>query len=416
MAKDNWKELQEKAKQNESLHVKERLWTNRIVHWLLLAMLIIILGSAIGATTYVKKALGPADATNAETIRVEIPIGSTADDISRILADAGLVSQRDIFNYYLKWTNDTELQAGYYEFSKAMDADQLIEVLQKGGEPIFVDADTNITVIEGTTLADIAKVVGEQTAISEEEFLETVDSPEFIESLQKQFPSLFESMPELDTMEHPLEGYLFPATYEYFAGMSATELITEMVKASNATYQRLVDDMPNTYLTYHQILTLASIIENEAITEEDRGLVSGVFYNRMAIDMPIQSDVTVLYALGEHKEFVTYDDIETESPYNTYTNTGLPPGPVSNAALTAITAAIYPTWNEYYYFVADIDTQEIYYSATLEEHELLVEEHVNARQASIEADEAPNVQETADDEEVADEGVPEAGDAEEVAQ
>ena len=237
--------------------------------------------------------------------------------------------------------------------------------------------------------------------------MDTVQDEEFITNLQSQFPSLLEEVTQLEGLKYTLEGYLFPATYDYFAGMTAQELITEMVSAANLNYQRLVDDLTNTYLSYHEVLSLASIIEREAITEEDRGLVSGVFYNRLEVGMPLQSDVTVLYALGEHREFVTYTDLEVDSPYNLYMYDGLTPGPIGTPSYQAIVAAIYPTWNDYYYFVADIDTQEIYYSSTIEEHDALVEEFVNSRQASIEA-------EAGEDESTTDEEAAEIEETEEV--
>src|SRR5699024_7190301 len=284
---------------------------------------------------------------------------------------------------------------------------QVLTTIQEGGEPIFVDADTTITVIEGATIDEIATLVNENTAITEEEFMDTVQDEEFITNLQSQFPSLLEEVTQLEGLKYTLEGYLFPATYDYFAGMTAQELITEMVSAANLNYQRLVDDLTNTYFSYHEVLSLASIIEREAITEEDRGLVSGVFYNRLEVGMPLQSDVTVLYALGEHREFVTYTDLEVDSPYNLYMYDGLTPGPIGTPSYQAIVAAIYPTWNDYYYFVADIDTQEIYYSSTIEEHDALVEEFVNSRQASIEA-------EAGEDESTTDEEAAEIEETEEV--
>ena len=124
-------------------------------------------------------------------------------------------------------------------------------------------------------------------------------------------------------------------------------------------------------------MTLASIIEKEGVTDEDRKLISGVFYNRMNNDMPLQSDITVLYALGEHKELVSIKDTEVDSPYNLYKHVGLGPGPYNSPSLSAIQAAIYPTASDYFYFVADIETGNVYYATSLEEHEALVAKYVN---------------------------------------
>lgn len=383
MAKNFWEELKERSKEKETVYVKEVLWTNRIVRIIIIAVLVILISASVFGYYYISNALSPVNPNNQTNIEVTIPFDSTTDDVAQILEDSGIVRNADIFSIYLKANNEEALQAGHYEFNPAMEAGEVMSQLQAGGEPIFVDADTTITVIEGITIVEIAEIVAENTAISADEFLEKVQDEAFINQLEEQFPSFLGGVSEIENLNYTLEGYLYPATYDYFAGMSAEELITEMVSAANLNYQGLIDDMPNTYFTYHEVLTLASLIENEAITEEDRGLVSGVFYNRLAIDMPLQTDVTILYALGEHKEFVTFDDLEVDSLYNTYQYAGLPPGPVGTPSYSSIVAAIYPTFNEYYYFVADIDTQEIYYSSTLEEHEALVEEFVNSRQAEL---------------------------------
>lgn len=396
MSKESWEDIKKRAKETETERVKERLWTNRIVRIIILVILVLGISTVAFGYFYVTKALSPVNPDNTQVKEVTIPFDSNSDDVAAILEENGIIRHADIFGFYMKANNDEALQAGHYEFSPAMDAEQVLETLQAGGEPIFVDADTTITVIEGATIDEIAVVVGENTAITEEEFMETVQDSDFLSSLQGQFPSLLEEVMQLDNVKFTLEGYLYPATYDYFAGMSAEELITEMVGAANLNYQRLIDDLDNTYLSYHDVLSLASIIEREAITEEDRGLVSGVFYNRFDAGMPLQSDVTVLYALGEHREFVTYTDLEVDSPYNLYMYNGLTPGPIGTPSYQAIVAAIYPTWNDYYYFVADIDTQEIYYSSTIEEHDALVEEYVNSRQASLEEEATQSASEEAE--------------------
>ncbi|UPQ85375.1 endolytic transglycosylase MltG [Ignavigranum ruoffiae] len=382
MTRKNLKIIRQQAKENENNLVKERLWTDRIVRWVIVSLLVITLSLILFGYFYIHNSLQAVNKKQDNPIEVTIPMGSGSADVAKILADNKIIKNADIFTYYLKFNNDQELQAGHYKFTQAMDADQVIATLQAGGEPIFVDADTKLTVIEGMQLEEIAKMVGEQTAISQEEFLKKANDPAFIKQLQEKYPSFLEGLLDYEDLKYPLEGYIFPATYDYFAGMSVDDLITDMVGSANLVYQSYVEDLVNTNLTYHEVLTLASIIEKEANTVEDRGLVSGVFYNRLAAEMPLESDITVLYALGEHKEFVSLKDIEVDSPYNLYQHTGLGPGPFNTPSRTSIEAAIYPTWNDYYYFVADLDTGDIYYSVTLEEHQALVEEYVNSRQTT----------------------------------
>lgn len=397
MSDNKWHELREEAKKEETKDAKLQLWTNRIVRYIILAIVLIVLVIGVSGYFYVQNALSPVNESNQEMVEVTIPVGSNASDIAGILDDAGVVNNAQLFDYYLKFNNNEELQAGHYEFNQSMDAADILQTLQEGGEPIFVDADTRITVIEGMQLTEIAAIVDENTAITSEEFMDVVSDEAFIQELETQFPSMLAGLSDIEGLNYTLEGYLFPATYDYFAGMSAQELITEMIAASNNVYQSLIADLEYTYLSFHQVLTLASIVEREAVTQEDRQMVSGVFYNRLEVGMPLQSDITVLYALGEHKEFVTYSDLEVDSPYNTYMYDGLPPGPINSPSLMSIESVIYPEWNNFYYFVADLDTGEVYYSSTIEEHDALVEEYVNSRQESIE-----NAEESSTNEEISD--------------
>lgn len=385
MAKNSWDKMNERAKEKESKHVLEKKWTNRITRIIILVSLVIILFLAGYLFYYVTNSLKAVNPNSQEIVEVTIPFDSSSDDLSEILEDNGVIRNASVFSYYLKANNDIALQAGHYEFSPSMTSEEILVRIQEGGEPIFVDVDTTVIVREGISIQAIAKEVSENTAITEEEFLEAVQDEDFIRRLESQFPSLLNGILDKEDLNYILEGYLFPATYDYLAGMTAEDLIREMIATANLNYQALTDDLVNTYLDYHQVLTLASLIENEAITEEDRGLVSSVFYNRLDIAMPLQTDVSILYALNEHKEFVTYDDLEVDSPYNTYMYTGLPPGPVSTPSYMSIVAAIYPSPSDYYYFVADIDTQEVYFSSNIEEHNWLVEEYVNSRQSSEES-------------------------------
>lgn len=387
MTKKQEKSFRQKAKQRETTYVKEQKWTNRIVRWIILGTLLVFLLGGLATWFYVNQALKPVNPDKKDTVEVTVPIGSSSSDMARILKEANMISNEKVFSYYYKFNKQQELKAGHYQISPSMDAEQIVEVIEKGGKPIFQDVDTKITIVEGMQLDEIAKVVGENTGISEEEFMDKINDEKFIQKMQKAFPDMLEGTIDNDDLKYPLEGYLFPYTYDYTAGMSAENLISKMVESSNQVYQSFAEDLANTNLSYHEVLTLASIIEKEAVTPEDRGLVSGVFYNRIAQEMPLESDITVLYALGEHKEFVTFDDLEVDSPYNLYKHTGLGPGPFNTPSRQSIEYAIYPTWNDYLYFVADLDTGDVYYSASYEEHQVLVEEYVNERQASIEAGE-----------------------------
>lgn len=384
--KFEWKKIREQARTNETQHVKETLWTNRIIKIIVLGLIGLLLVCGIGGYLYVNHALGPVESNNQNKISVTIPIGSTNREIAEILKENKLVHNVDIFNFYMKAKNVSDLQAGHYELSPSMNAEQVIAELQKGGTPISEDVDTKLTVIEGMTLEQIAEMVGTNTPITKEEFMKVANDEAFLKELTTQFPSLLGGLLEIEGMKYRLEGYLFPATYDYIAGTTAQEIITQMVAKMNLEYHRLREngDLEETYFSFHQVLTLASIVEKEGITDEDRKLIAGVFLNRINSGMALQSDITVLYALGVHKELVTYKDLEVDSPYNLYMHTGLGPGPYDSPSLNAIMAVLHPTYSDYYYFVADLETQKVYYSATIEEHDSLVAQYVNKESSSSE--------------------------------
>src|SRR5699024_8200800 len=172
-----------------------------------------------------------------------------------------------------------------------------------------------------------------------------------------------------------LEGYLFPATYDANQNVPLKELVTQMVAKSDEIMSNYYEDIDKSDLNVHEVLTLASLVEKEGVTDEDRKMIAQVFFNRIDADMPLQSDISVLYALGEHKEKVYNKDLQVDSPYNLYQNTGYGPGPFNNPSQEAIEAVLNPTDNNYLYFVADVSTGEVYYANTFDEHNELVEKY-----------------------------------------
>lgn len=384
MKKLEWKQIRKEARENETYYVKETFWTNRIVTYIVIGLFVLLLVTGIGGYLYVRHALGPVDANNQNKVAVTIPIGSTNREIATILKENGLIHNVDLFNFYLKSKSVSGLQAGHYELSPNMTAEEMVLALEKGGTPIAVDADTKLTVVEGMTIEQIGDMIAKNTPITKEEFMATVNDETFVKQLTTQFPSLLNGLMEIEGLKYRLEGYLFPATYDYFAGTDVKEIITQMVAKTNLEYHKLKDsgDLENTWLSFHQVLTLASIVEKEGITDEDRKLIAGVFFNRINAEMPLQSDITVLYALGVHKELVTYEDLEIDSPYNLYKYNGLGPGPYNSPSLNAVMAVLNPTYSDYYYFVADLETQKVYYSSTIEEHDALVAQYVNKDSSS----------------------------------
>lgn len=340
----------------------------------------IVLGVAIYAYIFVTSALEPVDETSEEIVKIEVPLGSGVTTIANILQENGLVQNAKVFKYYAKFKNESQFQAGEYELTKSMTLDELIESLKTGTvyrEPVFT-----VTYNEGWTLEQIAARVAEKTPHTAEEFLAKVNDPTYIQELAAKFPTLINPDEMLaENVKYPLEGYLYPATYPYFEeNPPLTLIIEQMIEETNkyvVQYQEAIK--ANKWInTPHKFLTFSSLLEKEATGTTDRATIASVFFNRLAEPMPLQTDPTVLYALGEHKDRVLYKDLEVQDPYNTYQNAGLPPGPIATAGATSFEAALSPSKTSYLYFLADQDGKN-HFAETYEEHQANVAKYINTQ-------------------------------------
>lgn len=340
----------------------------------LLVLLLMIFGTV--AYQYVTTSLEPLDPQSEEDIQVEIPSGSTSSDIARILEADSIINSASVFNFYVRMNNETGFQAGYYLLSPSMTLDEIIASLQEGGSDSAFDG-SRILVQEGVTLEQIALSVADATDHTEDEFLEVVQNEDFLDDMLESYPELLASSFESEDTRYALEGYLFPATYDYSDDMTLESLIQSMISRTNDVMQNYYETIEERGMTVHEVLTLASFIEREGIQYDDRTHIAGVFFNRLEAGMPLQTDISVLYALNEHKEFVSYDDLAVDSPYNTYVHTGLGPGPVNSPGEESITAALNPIDTENFYFLADLETGNVYFSRTYEEHQELIEQYLD---------------------------------------
>ncbi|GAA0457204.1 endolytic transglycosylase MltG [Alkalibacillus silvisoli] len=353
--------------------IKEASIARKIVLIVILVSLIVLGVGGYLAYNYVNEGLNPVDPDDDELIEVEIPMGSSTGDIADILEDHNVINNANIFQLYVTFKNESGFQAGEYQLSKSLELDEIIESLKTG--VIMVDPLFSITIPEGTNIERIAEIVASETAIEEDEFLDYMTDEEFIESMMEQFPDLLNEEILDEDVRYPLEGYLYAITYPFFEEDPTIEEIIEMMleQTQNQVYE-YIEQIDARGLSIHEALTLTSIIEMEAVGEEDRRMISGVFYNRLDEPMPLQTDPTVLYAMGEHHQRVLYEHLEYENPYNTYENSGLPPGPISNFHENALQAAVQPEYHDYLYFVASYEGDN-YYAEDYDEHQQNIEEH-----------------------------------------
>src|SRR5690625_446445 len=366
---NNSYEQELELKQNEASTVR------KIVLITLSTLIIMMLIGVISGFFYIKSALEPVDPESEEEVEIEIPLGSSSSDIASILEENNMIKNSTVFKLYLKFKNKAEIQAGEYTLSQSMNFDGIIEELQSGKimeEPIY-----RITIPEGKSADQIGEIFAHQLDFSEEEFLEVLNDKDYISSLQDMYPDLITEEVMSDELLIPLEGYLYAGTYEVFEEEPTIESVIEMmVDQTNKVMQSELENIDNDDLSIHEILTLASIIERESKFDEDRPKVAQVFINRLNEDMKLQSDITAAYANREHKVLMTYEDIEIESPYNTYVQAGLPPGPISSPSLQSIDAVLKPEgkdFNELYFYARP--SGETYYSHSLEEHTQIKEQY-----------------------------------------
>ena len=357
----------------------------------LLIFLALISAGGYFGYQYVQSSLQPVDADSKQYVTVQIPEGSNVQEIGKTLEDAGLIKHGLVFSLYAKYKNYADLKSGYYNLKKSMSTEDIIHELQKGGtdeaqEPVLA----TLTIPEGYTIDQMAQAVGQlqgdfKEPLTADAFLAKVQDDNFISQEVAKYPSLLESLPTKESgARYRLEGFLFPATYSIKESTTVESLIDEMLAAMDKTLAPHYSTIKSKNLTVNELLTIASLVEKEGAKTDDRKLIAGVFYNRLNLGMPLQSNIAILYAQGKLGQKISLADdagIDTsiDSPYNVYTNLGLMPGPVDSPSLDAIESSINQTKSENLYFVADVTDGKVYYASNKEEHDRNVAEHVNSK-------------------------------------
>ena len=357
----------------------------------LLIFLALISAGGYFGYQYVQSSLQPVDADSKQYVTVQIPEGANVQEIGKTLEDAGLIKHGLVFSLYAKYKNYADLKSGYYNLQKSMSTEDIIHELQKGGtaeaqEPVLA----TLTIPEGYTIDQMAQAVGQlqgdfKEPLTADAFLAKVQDDSFISQEVAKYPSLLESLPTKESgARYRLEGFLFPATYSIKESTTVESLIDEMLAAMDKTLAPHYSTIKSKNLTVNELLTIASLVEKEGAKTDDRKLIAGVFYNRLNLGMPLQSNIAILYAQGKLGQKISLADdagIDTSinSPYNVYTNLGLMPGPVDSPSLDAIESSINQTKSENLYFVADVTDGKVYYASNKEEHDRNVADHVNSK-------------------------------------
>jgi len=289
-----------------------------------------------------------------EKVFVDIAHGTSRWNIAGTLRRDDVIRSRLAFQLFSLWHIRTPLQAGEYYFDHPVTTREVFWQVAQG--KIFVHT---VTIPEGWTMFDIAAEMEHEGVCKREDFLDAAQNSSLISDLVPNAKNL--------------EGFLFPSTYEFTHHATCEQVVKRMVQNFRAVWESLNVSDVNAYpqgLSAGQVVTLASLVERETPRKDERPLVAGVFYNRLKHGGPLQCDPTVAYALelqGHPVKVVHAKDLQVDSPYNTYRNSGLPPGPIANPGEASLRAALAPAQTDYMYFVAN-DNGGHFFSKTLAEH------------------------------------------------
>lgn len=307
-------------------------------------------------------------------------MGSGSSTIATKLKNEGLIKNELAFKIYVKLNNINNFQAGTYNLTKNLSVKEIAEILQTG--KVNGKDSISITFVEGKNMRWVASKIAENTNNSEEDVYSLLENKEYINALIEKYWFITEEIKNED-IYYPLEGYLFPDTYQFENKDVKVEKIFEtLLNQMEKKLNQYKQDIEKSKYSVHEILSAAAIIENEAVFDKDRKDVAGVIYNRLKENMAIQSDVTTYYAfkidMGSRDLYSS--DINKYNPYNTRgpNMTGkLPVGPISMISIESIEAAINPNENNYIYFVAD-KNGKVYFTRTYDEHMQKVNELKNS--------------------------------------
>ena len=309
-----------------------------------------------------------------EEVIIEIELGSTTNSIIEKLKDNNLIRNKLAFKIYTKLNKTTSFQAGTYCLNKNMNVKEITESLQKG--IVYSQKQVTITFLEGKNFRWIANKIQENTNNTAEDVYNLLEDEEYMDSLIEKYWFIDDTIKNKN-IYYPLEGYLFPDTYIFKdKDVSIEEIFETLLNKMDEVLSEYKDRIEEGKYSVHKVLTVASIIENEAVYDSDRKDVASVIYNRLKNNMSIGSDVTTYYAakvdIGERDLYAS--ELNTYNPYNTRgpnMNGKLPIGPISTVSKSSIEAAIYPNSTEYIYFVAD-STGHVYFTKTYTEHQEMI--------------------------------------------
>ena len=310
-----------------------------------------------------------------EQVSFVIETGSSSKKIIEDLHDANLIRSKAAAMIYIKLNKEVSFKAGTYTLNRNMNVKSLFSALNAGGK----SGNTfRMTFKEGVTLEKYLSQIAVEIELSLDDMLTKINEKDFLQPLIDKYWFLTEDILD-DDIYYALEGYLFPNTYEFYRKSSLEQIIIKMLDETDNQLSKYKTDLLKSEYSIHEILTMASIIEKEAVKDTDRLKVSQVIRKRLDINMSLGMDVTSYYgAKLDMKETLTSNELNDDNPYNTRRSgfLGLPIGPICNVSLSSIDAALHPAKTDYVYFVADVTTGEVFFASDKKEFDALVAKYV----------------------------------------
>ncbi len=321
----------------------------------------IIIFICIGLGAFYVWGLGAKEDT-LEEVTFVIEAGTTKTEIAKNLANAGLIRNEYVLDIYFYLSRPT-IQAGEYVLSASMTPKEMVNKFRNGDVKINT---VTITFIEGKTLKEYAEVLAENLNFTTSEFLTQLSDEEYLTKLIEDYWFLTEDILN-EGIYYPLEGYLYPDTYEFLETSTIDDVVIKILNHTANQLESLKSSILESGKSVHEILTMASIVEKEANTSEERKMAAQVFYKRISLNMPLGSDVTTYYGVGKNmSEVLTLTDLYSANPYNTRLTDGtmngkLPIGPINSPSISSIEATLSPAETNYLYFVANTCTGEVFF-------------------------------------------------------
>ncbi len=332
---------------------------------IILSIVVLVLVGVGGSYAFYVSSLSPVSSESHE-IDFTIESGETSTSILSRLVEEKIIKNALATKVYAKISGNTDFKAGDFILDTSWSTKKIVQYLNDSSAAKAEQV--TVTIVEGSWAKNIAAQMAEATNVSADDLLKAWNDSTYVSELARDYwfitPDIYNSQKVI------LEGYLYPSTYNFFKETTVDAITRRFLDQTEKVLDEYKSEIESSSMSVHQIMTLASIIQFEGKHEEDMKLISGVFENRIAAGMKLQSSVTVCYALYNYTSWSDCEqNTDIDSAYNTYQVEGLPPGPILNPGLTAIKAALEPTASDYLYFMADVNGDgTIYFAKTYAEH------------------------------------------------